>query len=186
MANINWDVVFHIDPETLQPAASGVPIPTYGKYGGAGYSEGEFAPPSTPYVAPADLLDRFFRAHDIASYAADTPEEQAAADVALLRKIVALTPAQLDAEASLYGGFATLAMIEELEANDSLDLLSQRQLVHATQDALGNIGRGLAGLDFVERVEALGWLGDVFDALGFDAFGGAGFGSGAPAGAWIL
>ena len=30
MANINWDKPFYVNLATLQPAASGVPIPTYG------------------------------------------------------------------------------------------------------------------------------------------------------------
>jgi hypothetical protein len=162
---INWDVVFHIDPATLQPAASGVPIPTYGNYGGAGYSEGAFGPPVPPLVAPVDALDRRFLRHDLASAAADTPEEQEAADARLLRQILRFEPGELDAEASLYGGFAALAVALRLTADGDPDPFSPRRLAHAAAEAVEDIGRGLAGLEPGEYLEALGWLGEARDAL---------------------
>ena len=46
MAHINWDNPFFIDPstgETVPPLTPGaIPFPTYGNYGGGGYSAGEF------------------------------------------------------------------------------------------------------------------------------------------------
>ena len=93
MANINWDAVFYFDPVTLRPAPSGVAVPTYGEYGGPGYSEGAFGPLIAPdELPPADALDALFLAHDIASAAAATPAEQAVADLGLLRGEVALRP----------------------------------------------------------------------------------------------
>ena len=171
MTHINWDVVFHVDPLTLEPAASGVPVPTYGNYGGPGYSEGVFGPPELPLVPPADDLDRLFRRHDVASAEADTAEEQAAADLRLLKQILRFEPGDLDAEGSLYGGLAVLAMIEQLAAGGHLDLLGPRKLAGAVQEAVEDIGRGLAGLDLAERLQALEWLGeakDAFDAAGVD------------------
>ena len=161
MAGINWDVVFYIDLNTLQPAQSGVPVPTYGNYGGAGYSEGVFGPPVAPYVPPVDALDNLFLTHDVASYAATTPGQQAEADLALLQGIVALNPAQLDPEASLYGGFAALAMIEQLAANNALDLLSPQKLACASQEAVSDIENGLARLDAAELNAARNWLGQA-------------------------
>ena len=164
-------MVFYFDPQTLRPAPSGVAVPTYavptyGNYGGSGYSEGVFGPPAAPYEPPVDALDALFLAHDIALEAAITPGEQAAADLALLRGVVALTPAELDPEASVYAGLTTLTMVGLLTAQGSLDLLSPRELVRAALDAAGDIGRGLAGLDAGERKQVEDWLQAATDATG--------------------
>ncbi len=174
MANINWDKPFYVDPATLQPAASGVPIPTYGNYGGPKYSEGVFVldpDPSQFDARPVDVLDQQFLLHDQATAAAHTPAEQAVADLGLLRGIVALTPGQLDAEASVYGGLTTLVMIKHLAVNSGLGLLSPTELVHAVQDALGDIERGLATLDAGEIGQVRDWLRDVTTATGHDIAG---------------
>jgi hypothetical protein len=46
MAHINWEKPFFIDPSTGESVPSGtpgaIPLPTYGNYGGGGYSAGEF------------------------------------------------------------------------------------------------------------------------------------------------
>ncbi len=155
MANINWDVVFYFDPQTLRPAPSGVAVPTYGNYGGPGYSEGAFGPLAAPYEPPADALDGLFLAHDAASAAAATPGE-------------------LDPEASVYAGLTTLTMVGHLTAQGSLDLLSPRELFRAALDAAGDIGRGLAGLDAGEREQVEDWLQAATDATGLtlaDALG---------------
>ena len=174
MANINWDVVFHFDPQTLRSAPSGVAAPTYGNYGGPGYSEGAFGPLAAPYEPPADALDALFLAHDIASDAGATPGEQAAADLGLLRGVVALGPADLDAEGSVYAGLTTLTMVGRLTAQGGLGLLSPGELGLATLDAADDIGRGFAGLDPGEREQAEAWLRAATDATGLtlaDALG---------------
>jgi hypothetical protein len=165
MANINWDVVFHVDPATLRPAPSGVPVPTYGRYGGPDFWDGTFGPPAEPYAEPVDDLDGLFLVHDVESAAAITPGQQALADLGLLRGVVALTPADLDAEASVYAGLTTLAMVGNLAAEGSLDLLSETELLRAVLDAARDIGRGLDGLDAGERDQAEDWLRDVADAV---------------------
>ena len=174
MANINWDRPFHVDPATLQPAASGVPVPTYGNYGGPEYSAGVFVldpDPSHLDAGPVDALDRQFLLHDQATAAARTPAEQAVADLGLLRGVVALDPGQLDAEASVYGGLTALVMIEHLAVNSGLGLLSPAELVHAVRDALGDIERGFATLDAGEIGQAGDWLRDVTAATGHDIAG---------------
>jgi len=75
--NINWDVAFHFDPLALRPAPFGAAVPTYGNYGGPGYTEGAFGPLVAPYEPPVDALDALFLAHDVATAAAATPGEQA-------------------------------------------------------------------------------------------------------------
>jgi hypothetical protein len=177
LANINWDVVFHFDPQTLRPAPSGVAVPTYGNYGGPGYSEGAFGPLTAPYEPPADALDALFLAHDIASDAAATPAQRAAADLGLLRGVVALGPADLDPEASVYAGLTTLTMAGHLTARGGLGLLPPGELGRAALDAADDIGRGLAGLGPGERERAEGWLRAATDATGLalaDALGGFG------------
>jgi len=171
MANINWDQPFYVDLATLQPASSGIPLPTYGNFGGAGYSQGIFIANPDPAQfdpVPADALDQQFQFHDQASAAADTVAEQAAADAALIRGIELANQGQADPEANLYGGGATLAMIEQLAVADSLGLLAPGELAEASGNALESIGRGLAGLSADEAGQAADWLDDVVTAAGFD------------------
>ena len=165
--SINWDVAFHFDPLALRPAPSGVAVPTYGNYGGPGYTEGAFGPLVAPYEPPVDALDALFLAHDVATAAAATPGEQAAADLGLLRGVVALGPADLDAEASVYAGLTTLAMVGRVAEEGGLGLLPPRELFRAVRDAAHDIGRGVAGLDAGEREQARDWLQAATDATGF-------------------
>ena len=67
---INWDEPFYFNLHTLQPDAHGIPLPSYGEYGGPGNSG----------PGPAvDLLDGAFKTHD-EHYGSDP----VAADVALI------------------------------------------------------------------------------------------------------
>jgi hypothetical protein len=165
MAHINWDFVFYIDPATLQPGPSGVPVPTYGNYGGAGYAEGTFGPPVAPYVQPKDELDRAFKRHDIASAEADTVAEQSEADIQLIRKLMRQDDATQDAEASLYSGIAALGMIGNLAVHGDLDLLPERRVERVAAEAVDDILQGASALSFPETLQALQWLGEVDDAL---------------------
>jgi hypothetical protein len=117
---------------------------------------------------PVDALDQEFLFQDQASALAGTTAEQAAADAALIRGIEVVNQEQLDAKASLYAGGATLAMIEQLAAADSLGLLSQGELTQASGNALENIGTGLSGLNTAEAMQAAAWLNDVAQASGVD------------------
>jgi hypothetical protein len=170
--NIHFDEPFYIDPVTLQPAASGIPLPTYGNFGGAGYSQGVFVlnPDPTQFdPVPIDSLDQLFQVHDQAYTAGATPNDLSVADVALIRGIAALDQSQLDPEASLYGGAATLAVIEHLEETDSLGLITQEELVGTTTEALQNIERGFAGLSTGEIFETINWLNDVTNATALES-----------------
>src|SRR3954471_18394741 len=85
---INWDI--------LAPGPGDVLIPTYGEFGGLGYTGGElFLPPGSPSpaeaykVKPADPLDALFRFHDMAYDPGITPgvDDRVAGDLALIQGI---------------------------------------------------------------------------------------------------
>ena len=40
MSHINWEVTTRFDPNSLEPSTHGIPIPSYGNYGGPNYSAG--------------------------------------------------------------------------------------------------------------------------------------------------
>src|SRR5262249_59072606 len=72
VGHINWDPNLRFDPTSLENpfATHGIPIPTYGNYGGPGYSAGTLGgttpPPPNPNPPPLDALDALFYAHDFA------------------------------------------------------------------------------------------------------------------------
>jgi hypothetical protein len=192
MAYIQWEQPFFVDPETGEIVLAGtegaVPLPTYGNYGGGGYSAGAFGgdPLTTlsgePLTqdeltqlgspqAPLDALDYRFYLHDVASNDVGEPydQEQAEADVALVEDLVDLD-ASYDPEASLYAGGATFAMIGRLALNDQLDALSLPVLIAATEDAVGDIRYGLENLPQQELVSALGLLFEPTAEEGVFAF----------------
>src|SRR4051812_27927554 len=75
MADINWDKLDYFDLTPLQSTSSGIPIPTYGNFGGPGYSQGVFLVDPDPAQfdpTPVDALDQQFMLHDEALAAADT------------------------------------------------------------------------------------------------------------------
>src|SRR4051794_10239141 len=94
MAHINWDQPFTF---------AGISAPTYGNWGGPGYSGGSFS--GTGTAAPVDPLDQSFMEHDLGQLS----------DVGLVDAIVDLKPHTVDAEGSVYGGVAALVMIEQIE-----------------------------------------------------------------------
>ena len=67
--NINWEPNLFFDPTSLDPFAShGIPIPTYGNYGGPGYTAGTLGgttPNPPPNPPPVDQLDGLFYQHDL-------------------------------------------------------------------------------------------------------------------------
>jgi hypothetical protein len=172
MENIRFDKPFYIDPVTLQPATSGIPLPTYGNFGGAGYSQGVFVlnPDPTQFnPVPIDALDQLFQVHDQAYAVGATPSDLSVADVGLIRGIATLDQSQLDPEANLYSGAATLAVIEQLKKADSLGLISQEELIVTTTEALQNIERGFAGLSRGEIFETIDWHNDVADVTALES-----------------
>ena len=178
MSHINWDELFFIDPQTGESVPPGTPdaiaFPTYGNYGGAGYSAGEFGGTlltqpdgsaysyaqlvsiGTPNEDPVDQLDYLFYRHDVASAAAGPgySNAQALADATLLQGMVQLNT-NYDPEASLYAGGAELAMLGDLGIHGELGLLSPTQLLAALTDAAHDIKFGLDHLPQTELATAL-------------------------------
>jgi hypothetical protein len=58
---ISWEPTLHFHPTSLDPFTThGIPVPTYGNYGGPGYTAGTLGgttPNSLPDPAPVDPLD---------------------------------------------------------------------------------------------------------------------------------
>ncbi|MDP8920660.1 MAG: hypothetical protein M3O00_17625 [Pseudomonadota bacterium] len=193
MAFINWDKTFPVDPSTGEVLPVGregaLELPTYGNYGGGGYSAGEFGgqllttssgrPLSQTRLTtlgsksedPVDRLDYLFYRHDVASN--DVGEAytrgQARADVSLIKSLIKLD-ASYDPEASLYAGSASFAMIGRLAINDKLHLVSPKVLIAAVEDAVGDIQYGLENLPHQELVAALGKLFEPTSDPGVFAF----------------
>jgi hypothetical protein len=174
--SINWDQEFTLTVPLSPPLPTIIiDAPTYGNYGGLNYSNGEFVHNTAPVdynpTTAVDVLDLQFLIHDEESAAARVAGAvdpiaglslQADADKTLIDSLVALTPDQLDAEASVYAGAATLAHIALLEINPvGVDLSFGETLVAAT-DAYENIERGYANLDAEDRQAADEWLQEVW------------------------
>ena len=181
MAYINWERTFPVDPSTGEILPIGtegaLELPTYGNYGGGGYSAGDYggqplttssgnplsqarliASESAP-DHPVDRLDYLFYRHDVASNDVGEPytQEQARADASLVKSLIKLD-ASYDPEASLYAGSANFAMIGRLAINDELHFLPPKVLITAVEDAVGDIQYGLENLPEEELVAALGTL----------------------------
>jgi hypothetical protein len=124
MSNINWDVTVRFDPNSLQsPAQHGIPIPSYGNYGGANFSAGVEGgtPPEgpNPIPVPVDPLDYLFWQHDLAyQHVPDgsdqNPDAIAIADVTLVEGMFALTPTITDPEEFLYDAMATIGIASKI------------------------------------------------------------------------
>jgi hypothetical protein len=161
MPYINWEKPFQVDLAFAGLSGISVSLPTYGNFGGPGYSEGVFVGPSNPAPVdptPVDWLDRQFQIHDAAFSAAATPSERSAADLNLIQGIQSAAPGGTDAEASLYGGAATLVVVEQLATRGDLNLLEPRVLADIAARAFQEIGEGFAGLDTDDIAGAGSWL----------------------------
>jgi hypothetical protein len=96
-----------------------------------------------------DPLDYLFYRHDVAiTLADDDPADVTAANLTLLKGLVKLDPAKFDpeGEASLYAGFATLAMLGQLAEDGQLGLLSPKLIFAALEDAIRDIQYGFEHL----------------------------------------
>jgi len=157
--NINWSI--------LVPGPGDIAIPTYGNYGGPGYSNGEvlaFPDQSVDYTAPpVDALDDLFRTHDMVY---DSPDRQVRAegDLALIQGLEALSQNPLPPEQSLYGGAAILAGIRQMAVvNAHPELLSQPELFAALGTAAEDIQAGLSHLEPADAAGLASWLQQVSD-----------------------
>jgi hypothetical protein len=130
-------------------------VPTYGEYGGPGYTAGQYSatdPGDYVLVEPIDPLDALFRFHDMAydpGLPGYNPAARPLADVALIEGISRIPNGQLDADAAIYGGLTTLAFVAQVELV-APDLLSDKQDVRYVRGALHDIRRGLDELDPME------------------------------------
>jgi hypothetical protein len=167
MSHINWDATLHFDPhDPLNAFAThGIPVPTYGNYGGAGYTAGQFGvrtpEPSqlTPETQPVDQLDQLFYQHDLVHQhlrdGTATFSDVVTADIILILGMAALDYTDpgnpnYDPEAGLYEGLSTFATVLKLETelksvgSDITQLPNYSAIVSDTQEAFVNFTAGLA------------------------------------------
>jgi hypothetical protein len=153
---INWDARSYFDLHSPDPFAThGIPLPTYGNYGGPNYSAGQVGGKITGTPAdppPVDELDALFYQHDLVYQTSTNPLVRAAADVQLVESMHALTytdpgDAHYDPEAGLYEGLATLGIVAQLATGGVLPHLppsDQLLIAEAAQEAVVNLEAGLA------------------------------------------
>jgi hypothetical protein len=163
VGHINWDPNLSFDPTSLDPFAThGIPIPTYGNYGGPAYSAGTLGgttpPPPNPNPPPLDALDELFYAHDFALQEANgNPQVIVGASIDLVlnmdlnMNVLSLTDPnspKYDPAAQLYEGLGTLAVVSQLIASawQFIDQSTQAQIETAAQHAVTNFEEGLAAI----------------------------------------
>jgi hypothetical protein len=178
---LNWSAppAIRFDPKTADPFAThGIPLPTYGNYGGPNYSAGTVGG-TTPYVidysnpeqVPSDQLDELFYEHDLVyqqyqdGLVPATALPAADFDLTVGMDQLVLT----DPETMLFSGFATIALVAGLAESGYLETLDFNQLAligTATQDAVFNYE---AALDAVPgEARSLHGALPVFEAHFFD------------------
>jgi hypothetical protein len=147
---INWDVTTRFDPNSvLASTQHGIPVPSYGNYGGPNYSagaEGGRTPElgTTDYLAhpPKDDLDQLFYTHDLVYQHLEdgtaTVQQTFDADAKLLEGMYALTRSEpalfaKDPEALLYEGFASLGTLGKIETTPGESEYLQTSLPQSEQ-----------------------------------------------------
>jgi len=163
-SHINWDPNLSFDPtDASDPFAThGIPIPTYGNYGGPGYTAGTLGgttPNPPPDPAPVDALDALFYQHDLVLQKVIDgllpPAAAVGATVELVTNMAALPnidpdDAHYDPSVGLYEGLATLAVVNQLlvatGAWDFLDDGTKGAIAAASQEAVKNFEAGLAAI----------------------------------------
>jgi hypothetical protein len=175
MSAINWDDLFYVNLTTgavsdENPQDGSVAVPTFGNYGGPFNPPAEellTKPNGDPYsynklvklgAAPEGMSDYFYYGHDVelAKAGSGYTTEHAQADINLIQSLTLNdTSYSNDAEATLYDGFVTLAMIGRLLINDQLDQISPTLLQAAATDAVNDIEYGLQNLPTEEQTLAL-------------------------------
>jgi hypothetical protein len=159
---INWNVTTRFDPNSLEPSTHGIPVPSYGNYGGPNYSagvEGGTTPETPTNPAPVDALDFLFWQHDLVyqhvKNGAAPPTAIAPADVHLVEGMYGLTQTDFfnnNPEALLYDALGTLTIVgkilttpEEFAYFQTLPPSEQYLVgVLAPQEAVQNFEIGLA------------------------------------------
>src|SRR5262245_33831843 len=157
--HINWDPNLRFDPNSLDPfAIHGIPVPTYGNYGGPGYTAGTIggtaSVPADPL--PVDALDQIFYQHDLAIQQAQAIGDPAAAAAAIVaasitavvqmdtslavQDIIDPNSPHYDPAAELYEGLAAIGVIGQLIAPawKSIDPTTQQAIVSVAQHAIVN------------------------------------------------
>src|SRR5262249_49735180 len=160
--DINWDVTVRFDPNSVQPSTHGIPIPSYGNYGGPNYSAGVEGgtTPEIPIPEPVNDLDALFWAHDVVYQhfkdGTATPLDIAKADVNLVEGMYLLTksePAFFNdhPDALLYEGLAALTigskiltMPDELAYFQTLPDVDKGLVLQGLHEAVPNFETGLA------------------------------------------
>ena len=152
--HINWEVTTRFDPNSLEPSTHGIPIPSYGNYGGPNYSAGveNGRTPETPNPPPLDALDALFYEHDLVY---QHVQNGAAPPTAIAMYGLTQTDSALfanDPEALLYEGLGTLSIVgkilttpEEFAYFQTLSPAEQGLVaVVAPHEAIQNFETGLA------------------------------------------
>ena len=166
MSFINWDETLHFNPKNPLDAFAthGIPVPTYGNYGGPGYTAGEFGATTpepnqlTPETQPLDHLDQLFYGHDLVHQhfhdGTATFADIITADISLILGMQALHytdpgDPNYDPEAGLYEGLASISTVLKLGSELALvglDITTQpyyAAIVDATEEGLANFEAGL-------------------------------------------
>jgi hypothetical protein len=160
---INWEPSLSFDPTSPAPfAAHGIPIPTYGNYGGPGYTAGILGGttpyPPNPLPPPVDALDQLFYNHDLVFQQVRdgvlNPAAIGPANVDLLLKMSQLTytdpgAANYDPAAGLSEGLSTLGLVGQLAESGALQALPTpvlNAIAAAAQEAVTNVEAGLAAI----------------------------------------
>lgn len=159
--SINWLI--------LSPPDQEVQIPTYGNYGGPDYTGGLLRQPGEPVsfeAPPIDPLDALFLQHDREVLLADTPLEQAEADLKLITEIMLLPDDAVSGEGDFYAGAAILAMIARITLVDRRpDVLARIDLEHVVATAVDLIEQGSLQPDPQETAALAAWLQQTSTAL---------------------
>jgi hypothetical protein len=174
MANINWESGSPFFTEIV--LGNEVNVFYYGNYGGPGYpdaSELVTKKNGDPLsqnqlekkgLAAVDTEDYFFYVHDVESLQANTVEEQALADIHLIKSLTYNDASySSDPEALLYDAIATFGMIGSLLLSDSLDLISPTLLINAITDAVNDLAAGIEGLATENPAELTAILAGLFN-----------------------
>ncbi|HZH53306.1 MAG TPA: hypothetical protein VEZ16_15675 [Microvirga sp.] len=159
--SINWLI--------LTPGPENILLPTYGNYGGPGYSGGaDIAAGETPdtTLQPVDELDALFREHDAAYTPTATPQELADADIHLIESILDLPEDAVTGEGDLYAGAAVLAMIYQItEVHHQPQALRQIDLRDTVREAVSLIEQGSIEPDAQEVAGFVSWLNSTGNTL---------------------
>ncbi|MFC4174650.1 hypothetical protein ACFOYU_21785 [Microvirga sp. GCM10011540] len=159
--SINWLI--------LTPGPESLLLPTYGYYGGPGYSGGALIGAGEvpdPTLQPQDPLDALFRQHDAAYTPTATQGELAQADILLIENILALPEEAVTGEGDLYAGAAVLAMIYQIvERHDQPQVLAQIDLRDTIRGAVDLIEQGSVEPDPQEIAGFVTWLTTTGNAL---------------------